>query len=172
MFSSTLPRNVLDERDQALAEKIKTAWLARPGMRVGDFVRWPNGEIRRCSHDWDDSMQTSKTGSFYIGADAGVSFSGGLQPPNPKTFFKLTNEVIDGEFWFFSHGRAGAGRGKDVMLPCRVYRLEPFALSSSTAEMTPRMVRLAKEFGKDSYIWREALAELIDPPVKRDPDYY
>ncbi|WP_234265119.1 hypothetical protein [Hydrogenophaga sp. NFH-34] len=174
MLELALPRHVLDERDQALAKVIKAAWLDRPGMRVGDFVHWPNGEVRRCSYDWGDGMQTSKIdkGSFYIGRDAGVSFSGGLQPANPMEFFKPTDEIMDGRFWFFSHGRPGAGRGKDVTLPCRVYLLEPYAMSEEEAMRRPQMRRILQEWGKRSHVFRENLQALIDPPVLRDPDYY
>jgi len=164
----------LDEKDQAIAEQIKQAWLARPGMRVGDFVRWPNGELRRCSHDWEDSMQTSKggAGSFYIGSSGHASFSGGLQPANPMEFFKPTQETMTGAFWFFHHGSAGAGRGRDFVLPCRVFRLEPYAMSRDVVMTMDKTKRLIREFGAGSYVVTDHIERMVNPPVLRDPNFF
>lgn len=168
--STTAPSAL--QKNLAIRARIQAAFDARPGLRVGDFVRWPNGEIRRCSHDWDETMQTSKAGSFYMGESGFASFSGGLQPGQLKEFFKPTEETIDGEFWCFSEGIVGAGRAWYFTLPCRVFRLEPFAMTEQQARDHPLAKQSAEFWGADSRGHKERLQELMDPPVLRNPDYY
>jgi hypothetical protein len=171
MFPYALAANELDERDQQIFEEIRVKWMSVPGIRVGDFALWPNGHLRRICYDLGDRFQTTKGGSFYTtGSD--TSYSGTLQPAVPADFFVQTNEMRDGEFWFFSHRIAGAGRGKYIMLPCRVYRLEPRAIPYEEAVRRPRMLRLAREFGMDSCVYRDALHEYTDPGVLKNPSYF
>ena len=160
------------QKNLAIRARIQAAFDARPGLRVGDFVLWPNGEVRRCSHDWDETMQTSKTGSFYMGESGFASFSGGLQPAQLKEFFKPTEEVMYGEFWCFSEGIVGAGRAWYFTLPCRVFRLEPFAMNEQQARAHPLARQSAEFWGANSRGHKERLQELMDPPVLRNPDYY
>jgi len=50
-----------------------------------------------------------------------ASFSGILNPSISADSLSLTDEKEHGEFWFFHHGSAGAGRGVRFTVPCRVY---------------------------------------------------
>lgn len=106
-------------------EQIKLARIAardrieRP--RIGDYVRFPTGQLERLSHDWGDEFQTSPSGSIYLHEKGLGSFSGGLNPSTPLDKMKLTNKHLPGNFWFFHHDCAGAGRGVYFHIPCRVY---------------------------------------------------
>jgi hypothetical protein len=160
------------QKNLAIRARIQAAFDVRAGLRVGDFARWPNGEIRRCSHSWGETMQTSKTGSFYMGESGFASFSGALQPAQLKEFFKPTEEVMDGEFWCFSEGIVGAGRAWYFTLPCRVFRLAPFAMDEHQARAHP-LARQSEDFwGANTRGHMERLQDLIDPPVLRNPDFY
>lgn len=112
-----------DSIDQEILDKrIATRDLiARP--RTGDFVRFASGEVERLSHDWQNAFQTSpiRAGSFYLHDHGGSSFSGSLNPLIPADSLSLTDEKMDGEFWFFHHGRPGADRGVRFTVSCRVY---------------------------------------------------
>jgi hypothetical protein len=121
--------DVTDEKDQAIRTKTIAAWLARPGVRVGDFVKMLDGTLRRFTHDWGDDIQTTSykvsggdgDASFYVGAGGFASYSGGLDPAISKDRLVETGETRFGNFWFFHHGFSGAGRGRIFEMPCRVY---------------------------------------------------
>lgn len=112
-----------DAIDQEILDKRLAARELIDRPRTGDFVRFPTGEIERFSHDWEDAFQTSPihAGSFYLHDHGQGSFSGSLNPAIPADSLSLTDEKKDGEFWFFHHGHAGAGRGVRFSIPCRVY---------------------------------------------------
>jgi 3'-phosphoadenosine 5'-phosphosulfate sulfotransferase (PAPS reductase)/FAD synthetase len=95
--------------------------IARP--RIGDYVRFQTGELERFSHDWDEGLQTSPVwaGSHYLCSHGNASFSGGLNPSIRIESLTLTEESASGDFWFFHHNMAGAGRGIRFSIPCRVY---------------------------------------------------
>ena len=95
--------------------------ILRP--RIGDFVRFPTGEVERFSHDWEEDFQTSPlwAGSFYLSACGNASFSGSLHPAIPLSSLTLAEERMEGKFWFFHHNSAGAGRGVSFSIPCRTY---------------------------------------------------
>lgn len=112
-----------DEIDQAHIETCVAARDAILRPRVGDFVRFPTGEVERFSHDWEEDFQTSPlwAGSFYLSGCGNASFSGSLHPAIPLSSLTLTEESRDGKFWFFHHNRTGGGRGVTFSTPCRVY---------------------------------------------------
>lgn len=112
-----------DARDQEILEKRMVARELIAGPRNGDYVRFPSGEIERFSHNWGDALQTSpvRAGSFYLHDHGEGSFSGSLNPAIPASSLSLSDEKMEGGFWFFHHGQAGAGRGVRFKVPCRVY---------------------------------------------------
>jgi hypothetical protein len=116
-----------DARDDALLVKREAAWNARDPNRprVGDFVKLPNGELHRFSHDWGDSLQHSKigSGSFFLMQNGFADFSGGLEPAIPLDRIKLTSETQPGWFWFFHHDFTTAHNGVHVRMLCRVYEV-------------------------------------------------
>jgi len=112
-----------DEKDQVIADQKIVEREKISGPRIGDFVRFPAGEIERISHDWGDSVQTSPVGagSFYLSYEGNASFSGGLNPSIPKDSLRETDEIRKATFWFFHHDWAGADRGVRFEAPCRVF---------------------------------------------------
>jgi len=64
--------------------------------------------------------------------------------------FKPTDETTKGRFWFFSHDRAGAGRGVDVFLPCRIYELVDFTMTREEAEAHPAAISSREFWGVES----------------------
>lgn len=113
-----------DDRDAAILAERQRARDAIAGPRVGDYVRMPDGTLRRFTYAWGDGLQTTCAGfgcSFYLCASGHASYSGGLDPTIAREHIVATDETRPGAFWFFHHDLAGAGRGVDVTAPCRVY---------------------------------------------------
>jgi len=168
---------MLDHIDTAIQQARANARMAsiqknRP--MVGDFVLWTNQTKRRISHSHGDSFQTSylEAGRFYSTSEGGGSFSGTLQPSVFEEFLIKTDVIEMGLFWFFSHDRSGAGRGVNCELPCRVWRLEPFARSREEAERHPRAIS-AKRFWADNPMQYESvLSDIMQPRVLTNPDYF
>lgn len=112
-----------DEVDQKLLQTKMAAWEKDEGPRIGDFVRFPSGELERLCSNHLTRMQTSPVwaGSYFLGGSGKVSFSGSLNPIIPADSLTPTNELEDGEFWFFHHDEVGPGRGVRFSIPCRVF---------------------------------------------------
>jgi hypothetical protein len=141
----------LDDENQLIAAGILANWEARTGRpRVGDFLRFPDGSMKRFCNDTGDGQQLTKGGSFSIGRFAEVSYSGGLERPMMWERFMPTGETTKGRFWFFSHNRAGAGRGVDVFLPCRIYELVDFSMTREEAEAHPVAIACRDFWGAKS----------------------
>ena len=113
----------LDQRDQVIVAATLAARNNIDGPRLGDFVIFPTGQLERFSNDCGTGLQTSPSGSFYLGPSGYGSFSGGLNPVTPRVALELMQTAsVHGSFWFFHHGIAGAGRGVEFEAPCRVYK--------------------------------------------------
>ena len=114
----------LDTRDQAILDARLEAWDRREGPRVGDFAIFADETIHRFSYDWhEDGIQTSKGGSYYLG-DGYMSMSGALDPCIKRERIHATDMIRYGTCWFFHHDYHTAGGGIDVLVPCRVYRID------------------------------------------------
>lgn len=117
---------VLDGRDEAIIAERMAKLDAKAGPRVGDFVRFADGTLRRISYHWrddegwDGGCQTSDAGSYYLG-NYGVSMSGGLFPCVPTESLTLTDEQRDGAVWIFHHDVHRAHNGVHASVPFRVY---------------------------------------------------
>ncbi len=118
-----------DARDLETVARRMALMDSREGPRVGDFVAFPSGLVRRVSHHWrdedgwDGGVQTSDGGSFYLG-DWGCSFSGSLHPAVPTESLVPTGELRSGGVWVFHDDVAGAGRGVHADAQFRVFRCE------------------------------------------------
>jgi hypothetical protein len=113
----------LDERDTEILEQRVNRLNAEPGIRVGDFVRFADGVLRRVSYVWrgqTDRIQTATSGSFYLG-DGFVEMSGGHFLSVPATTLELTDEVWPGAVWFFHHHHRRAHNGTDATIDFRVF---------------------------------------------------
>lgn len=116
-----------DHRDAEILKERVARLDQRSGPRVGDYVRFPDGTVRRFSYIWDFedgsdiSAQTAGGGSFYLTECGGLSFSGSLYMGIPGKSLTLTNEKQNGDVWFFHHGFAGADCGVHAVVEFRVY---------------------------------------------------
>lgn len=126
-FAERLPQPELDDRDQAILAQRRAVLNHYKGVRVGDFVRFADGVVRRVAHIWRDedgidfSIQTSNGGSYYLGTGY-VSMSGSLYDGIKPWVLTRTDELREGSVWFFHHDLAGAGRGVNATMEFRVYQ--------------------------------------------------
>lgn len=110
----------LDERDEQLRAERAAAIATITKPQVGDFVIFADGTERRISHDWDEWIQTSDGGSWYLG-DGYVSFSGSLHPTVPTDTLTDTGEQKEGRVCLCHHDVFRAHNGVDCMVPFRVW---------------------------------------------------
>jgi len=119
----------LDEQDQEIYRERQLRLDNRRSPDMGDWVEFADGVTRRISHVWrasegweDTTVQTSDGGSFYLGNDGSVSFSGSLYRSIDIKTLTFTGEFRPASAWFFHHDWMSAGNGIDVMADFRVYR--------------------------------------------------
>lgn len=120
--------DVLDARDAEIVAERVALYALRQGPRVGDWVVFADGTIRRISYrwtdgtGWDGGTQTSHLheGNYHLGK-VGVSFSGGLRPHVPTDTLTDAEVTHDATAWIFHHDHSGAGRGVYFSAPFRVY---------------------------------------------------
>lgn len=118
----------LDARDAGILAERVAALDALPAdaPRVGDWVRFQDGTMRRVSHIWRnedgsaESLQTSAGGSYYLGTGY-VSMSGSLYTGVPAETLTRTPETREGAVWFFHHDQHRAHNGIDALIPFRVF---------------------------------------------------
>jgi hypothetical protein len=113
----------LDERDTAIREARVAAREGFEGPRVGDFIILEDQRLMRFSHDHGEGygIQVSESGSFYMGHNGGLSFSGALEPAIPYAHIQESSRIREGSCWFFSHDLAMKDNGVDTVIPCRVF---------------------------------------------------
>lgn len=153
----------LDEIDRVIAATIEHDYGQREKdrPRVGDLVLMPDGSEHRCCAEWKYGMQTTKGGSFSTGKGGYVSYSGGLDPAALWESFEDTGETKRGRFWFFHHGMAGAGRGVDVFLTCRVYRLVLKTMTEAEAKAHPKATDILTRWDEGSEVYTRTIGELM-----------
>jgi len=110
------------KHDQERLAQIQANRERIEGPRIGDFVLFSTGQLERFSHAWDDGLQTSPSGSFFLHASGSSEFSGALNPHTPRRSLELIGAILPGTFWFFRDGRAQPGGRVDFSIPCRVFR--------------------------------------------------
>ena len=118
----------------------------RKGPRVGDFIRVNVVDKRahdlvRITHDWGDAIQTahSESGSYHLTQNGFLSYSGSLDPAIPKSDLVSTNQKIKRNIWFFDRNIAGASRGINTNILCRLFTLKEGADTSKIWATQPRM---------------------------------
>lgn len=131
------PQDVEKDADMLLE------WIAKldalPGIRYGDFIKYPSGEFRRVAHHWGHSIQpdNSKFGSSFNIGSSGLSFSGGLDQSIPiDQFHRIEGETREGLVWMFHGNNPGGGRGIKASLPFRVYEYKPTRKSADSTQPT------------------------------------
>lgn len=123
----------LDQRDAAIVADRQASLDRNAGPRVGDYVEFADGVVRRISHIWESYQdpepqysfpalaQTSAGGSYYLG-NGYVSFSGSLYRGVRLDTLTATGEVRPGPVWIFHHDWRTAHNGVDTSARFRVYR--------------------------------------------------
>jgi hypothetical protein len=117
--------NQFDDRDAAIVAERQHRRDMRPGPRVGDFIRMPDGTLRRFTYAYQDRIQTTdpkSRGSFYLCRTGGMTYSGSLDPSILLTKIVDTGKTRPGSCWIFHHDHPGAGRGVETTVNCRVFR--------------------------------------------------
>jgi hypothetical protein len=109
-----------DPQNQAILKRNMAAFDKNEGPRVGDYVRFSCGTMRRISYHWGDSVQTSAGGSFYLG-DGYISFSGCLYRSVPVETLTPTDERQDGTVWFPDRDWLRADCAVYARVPLRVF---------------------------------------------------
>ncbi|BDI20966.1 hypothetical protein ANSO36C_67680 (plasmid) [Nostoc cf. commune SO-36] len=111
----------IDEKDWIILEERAIAFAKETEPMSGDFLEFADGIIRRISHVWPDSVQSSTSGSWYLGLSY-MSFSGGLYTGIPSETLSIQEEKRMGSCWFFHHGYQTAHNAINVKVPCRVWK--------------------------------------------------
>ena len=119
----TKPKPVL------LAERIKRR-EAMLGPRDGDFVRMPDGDLRRIAVSYWKEVHLAwrfkgdgpdPEGSYFLRHDGKLRQSGGRQERIRESMLTDTGEIVQGECWWCDD--SGDGSAIDTTIPCRVYAL-------------------------------------------------
>jgi len=118
------------ERDfDLLAERIKKLNKRDGRPRLGDFVIMPDESIRRFTHDWTDSLQTTirqgTDSSFYFSPNGFCDFSGSLDSSLPIERLEETTATRLGRVWFFSNNVARMHNAVRAQVSFRAYRYQP-----------------------------------------------
>lgn len=144
----------LDETDKIIGEMSVAAWNRKPAdkPRVGDYLKLSDGTYSRVTmrHQYGAQIGGGEHGSYYLGKDGSVSYSGGLDPSVLYECFKPTDETKRGRFWFFHHGIAGGGRGVDFWVECRVFQYQKITMTEEQARAHPSAKRCAEFWGENN----------------------
>jgi len=115
------PNAHLDARDLDILVDRSVTLNRRSGARAGDFIRLLDGSERRIAYCWDDGVQTTDHGSFYLG-DGGISYSGGLDAAITLDRVRPIRHISRlGRVWFFHHDQWRAHSSVHGWLDFRVY---------------------------------------------------
>lgn len=116
----------IDAQDQKLA-LVKAAQIDQvKGPRTGDFVKFADGTILRVGCFIGNAFQpfVPGRGSVFLGS-CYTEFGGRPEFYSiPVSSVRLTDEVMDGEVWFFHHNEVKAGGRVNTSIPFRVYTVE------------------------------------------------
>ena len=122
------PRADLDARDQAILAEREALMNKIKGPREGDWVRFSDGVMHQIcrvhnsrSKKLRKGVQTTSEGSFHLGYQGHVDYSGALDPLMDLETLTLTGETRDTTVWIFHHGVPQGGGGVHADIPFRVY---------------------------------------------------
>lgn len=116
---------IFDEKDAGILGFAITwrATLMKP--LVGDYCILLNGEVRRIGAVYHDRVQLAHGGCFHLHDVGTMSHSGGRADVFAKELLLDAGYTRSASCWLFHHGRSGAGRGVDAIVPCRVWEVAP-----------------------------------------------
>lgn len=106
-------KSKVDVVNMAILAKRQAGLDSRMSIDVGDIVL-SGDDVLRVTHNWGDSVQLTfngHLGSFYLGGDGFVDFSGSLDSAIDKSRFEDTGEKRDAPVWFFSGNDVRAHNG-------------------------------------------------------------
>ena len=97
------------------------------GLRVGDWVRFPNGIMNRVTYIWDvEPERIIQTGGsdgnhgYFLGK-GWISYSGGLDVGVDESKFTPTKETKKGWIWFFNNNYVTAHNGVYYEMNFRIF---------------------------------------------------
>jgi len=133
------------ERDLAIFRERSQKYLEREGFKVGERIKLPDGQEVVISNVWEDTVQTSHSGSMHLGSEGGVSFSGGLDSGLKKSDLVRIDEMSTTNVWIFHEGYSGGGRGVYHNMPVTMYKTKEGADLSGV----PQVKELQKQKIRD-----------------------
>lgn len=93
------------------------------GLRVGDYL-YIDGEYCRVAYNGHCVQVENDEGSYYLGNDGVVSFSGGLEPRIEFKELVLLPETRPGIFWIEHHGILACDCSVYIETACRVFEVK------------------------------------------------
>lgn len=114
-------RPAFDARDEEIRQQRAAKFAVHTTPRQGDYIEFSDGVTRRISHVWDDGVQSTNNGSFYLGGGY-MSCSGSHFVCVPIETLTLTEERREAHCWFFHHDLRGPERGVETTIPVRVWK--------------------------------------------------
>jgi hypothetical protein len=91
---------------------------------VGDYCIRQSGEVCRLAYETKDRFNVTHKvmkGSFHLHDLGTMSYSGAFPETVRKADLVARGDLRSATCWMFHHGISGAGRGVDVIMPCRVF---------------------------------------------------
>jgi hypothetical protein len=111
----------LDPRDRAILTERADRLRTDQRIRVGDYVLFADGVLRRVAKLWRGIVQTCDTGVFYLDDNA-VRMSGSLSPGITRDTLTPTDLTHPGDVVFHHHDQRDTGPLIHAQLPFRVYQ--------------------------------------------------
>lgn len=122
-----------DERDADILAERQIALDRIPGVRVGDFLRFPDGTEKRVTDVRDYYVQTAPigSGSYYLrpadlfDGEGGVNYSGSLEPGiRRQTVREDVYEQRMGSVWFFHRNQPQAHNAVTTEARFRIFEVQ------------------------------------------------
>lgn len=115
------PLYPLDSCDRAILAERTARLDANRRIRVGDYVLFADGELRRVAKVYAGVVQTCDGGAFYLG-ERGVRMSGTLSPGITSDTLTATSLTYGGQVWFHHHDDPATRRVVHAEIAFRVYQ--------------------------------------------------
>jgi hypothetical protein len=119
--------------NQEIFKERSEAFNKLEGLRIGDYVQEKDGKLTRVTHihryrdtpEKEVGVQTGgNSGSYYIGEDGYLEYSGGLDSGYKLGQLEKTDKKEKGSVWFFDENIAGGGRGKHFDMEFDVWKVK------------------------------------------------
>lgn len=121
-----------DAIDRARIRRCATLHAQRLGPRIGDYIHFADGSLRRigCTTEaggraqdrGDVLLWTCPPGQRLHLKPGGMAVGDYLLPPITTATLTLAPRTRPGPVWIWRHGQPGLGRRVTAAIACRVYR--------------------------------------------------